>query len=55
MHCDRTNSRSLFHSISEAIAKPDLPMAFIGQTEERDSRFPRVRLLVLINDDKYVG
>ena len=30
-------------------------MAFLGQTEERDSRFPRVRLLFLIKDDKYVG
>ena len=30
-------------------------MAFLGQTEERDSRFPEVRLLVLIKDDKYVG
>ena len=30
-------------------------MAFLEQTEERDSRLPRVRLLVLIKDDKYVG
>ena len=30
-------------------------MAFLGQTEERDSLFPRVRLLALIKDDKYVG
>ena len=28
---------------------------FLGQTEERDSLFPWVRLLVLIKDDKYVG
>ena len=41
--------------MGEAIAKPCLPMAFLGQTEERDSRFPRVRLLVMIKDDKYVG
>ena len=30
-------------------------MTFLGQTEERDSRFPQVRLLVLIKDDKYIG
>ena len=41
--------------MGEAIAKPRLPMAFLGQTEERDSQFPRVILLVLIKDDKYVG
>ena len=41
--------------MGEAIAKPCLPMAFLGQTEERDSQFPRVRLLVLIKDDNYVG
>ena len=52
---DRTDCGSLFHSVGEAIAKPRLPMAFLGRTEERDSLFPRVRLLVLIKDDKYVG
>ena len=41
--------------MGEVIAKPRLPMAFLGQTEERKSRFPRVRLLVLVKDDKYVG
>ena len=41
--------------MGEAIAKPRLPMAFLGRTEERESRFPRVRLLVLIKDDKSVG
>ena len=41
--------------MEEAITKPHLPMAFLGQTEERDSRFPRGRLLVLIQNDKYVG
>ena len=35
--------------------KPHLSITFIGQTEERDSPFPHVRLLVLIKDDKYVG
>ena len=30
-------------------------MAFLGQTEAKDRRFPRVRLLVLIKDDKYMG
>ena len=40
--------------MGEAIAKPHLPMAFFGQIEERGSRFPQVRLLVLIKDDKYV-
>ena len=40
--------------MGEAIAKPRLPMAFLGQIEERDRLFPRVRLLVLIKDDKYV-
>ena len=38
-----------------ANGKTRLPMAFLGQTEERDSRFPRVRLLVLIKDDKYIS
>ena len=57
MCCDRTDCESPFHSMGEGIAKPLLPMAFPGQTEERDtcSRFPVVRLLVLINDDRYVG
>ena len=54
MCCDRTDCGSLFHSVGEGIAKPRLPMAFLGQTEERDSLFPRVRLLVLIKDDEYV-
>ena len=30
-------------------------MSFLGQTEERGSQFPRVRVLVSIKDDKYVG
>ena len=34
--------------------KPLQNPAFLGQTEERDGQFPRVKLLVLINDDKYV-
>ena len=41
--------------MGETIAKPHQPIAFLGQTEERDSRFPRERPLVLIKDDKYVG
>ena len=41
--------------MGEAVAKPHLPMAFLGQTGERDSRFLWVRILVLIKDDKYVG
>ena len=41
--------------MGEAIAKPRLPMAVLGRSEERESRFPRVRLLVLNEDDKYVG
>ena len=41
--------------MGKAIANPLLPMAFLGQTEERDSLFLRVRLLVLIKDDKFVG
>ena len=53
--CDQTDCGSLFHSLGEAIAKPLLPMAFLGQTEETDSRFLRVRLLVLIKDEKYAG
>ena len=44
---------SLFHPVGEAIAKPCLPMTFMGRIEERESRFPRVRLLDLIKDDKY--
>ena len=55
MCCGRSDCGTLFHSIEEAIANPPLSMAFLGQTEERDSRFPRVRLLVLIKDDKYMG
>ena len=30
-------------------------MAFLGQTEEKEIRFPRVRLLDLIEDDKYAS
>ena len=41
--------------MGEAISKPRLPMAFLGQTEERENQFPRVRLLGLIKDDKYEG
>ena len=44
----------LFHSAGEVTAKPHLLMAFFGQTEERDSQFPRERLLVLIKEDKCV-
>ena len=28
------------HSVGGAIAKPSLPMAFLGQIQERDSQFP---------------
>ena len=52
---DWTDCGSLFHSVVKPLQKPHLAMAFLGQTEERDSLFPRVRLLVLIKDDKYVG
>ena len=55
MCCDGTDYGSLFHTVGETIAKPHLPMAFLRQTEERYSLFPRVRLLVLIKDDKYLG
>ena len=41
--------------MGEAIAKSHLQMAFLGQTEERDNKFPQVMLLVLIKNDKYVG
>ena len=41
--------------MGEAIAKPRQPMAFLGRTEERESRYPRVRLLDLIKGYKYVG
>ena len=41
----------VFHSVGGTIAKPRLSMAFLGRTEERESRFPRVRLLILIKDD----
>ena len=53
--CDRTDCGGPLHSVGDAIAKHCLPMAFLGQTEERDSQLPRVRLLVLIRDVKYVG
>ena len=55
MFYDRTDCGRLFYSVGEAIAKPHLQMAFLGQTEERESQFSRVRLLVLIKDDKYVA
>ena len=45
----QTDCGSLFHLVRETIAKLLLPMAFLGPTEER------VRLLVLIKYDKYVG
>ena len=35
VYCDRTGHGSLFHSVVETIAKTRLPMAFLGQTEER--------------------
>ena len=41
--------------MGKVIAKTCLPMIFLGQIEERDSRLPRVRLLVLIKNGKYVG
>ena len=52
MFCD---CESLFHSVLEAIPKLHLPIAFFGRTEERESRFPCVRIPVLIKDVKYVG
>ena len=55
MFCDQTDCGSLFHSVGEAIAKLHLPLAFLGRTEERESRFPQVRLLVLIKVDNRVG
>ena len=36
---DKTDCGSLFHSVGEAIAKPRLPMSFLGQNEEKDSQF----------------
>ena len=53
--CNCTVCVSLFHSVGETIAKPYLPMTFLEHPEERGSRFPGVRLLVFIKDDKYVG
>ena len=41
--------------MGKAISKPCLPIPFLGEIRERDSRFPQVRLLVLIKDDNYVG
>ena len=38
--CEWTDCGSTFHSVGEAIAKPHLPMACLGQADERDSRFP---------------
>ena len=55
MLCDWTDLGSLFCSVGEAIAKPLLPIGFLGRTEERKRRFPRVRLPVLTKDDKHVG
>ena len=37
--CDWPDYGSLFYKVEEAIAKPLLPMAFLEQTEERDSQF----------------
>ena len=55
MCCDWTDYGSIFHFVEEAVAKPCLLIAFLGQTEERDSQFPWVWLLVLIKDNKCVG
>ena len=55
MSFDQTDCGNLFHSVGEAIAKLCLSIIFLGHPEERDSRFPRVWLLVLMKDDKYVG
>ena len=43
-----TLSRSLFHSTGTAVAKPCLPLVFLGWTEETGDQFPNVRLLDLI-------
>ena len=52
--CDLTLSGSLFHSTGKAVAKPRLPMAFLGQTEDTDNLFPSVTFLLdLIMDDNY--
>ena len=50
--CELTLIGSLLNSTGAALAKPRLPMAFLGLTEETDSVFPHVRLLELIRDDK---
>ena len=56
MCCNGTDCESLFHSVGEPLQILTYQcMAFLGQTEERDSRFPPVRLLVLIKADQYVG
>ena len=50
--CELCDCGGLFHSVGEAIAKPCLPNAFQGQVEERDSRCPLMRILLLIKDEK---
>ena len=41
--------------MGEAIAKPRLPVAFLGETEERESQFQQITPLYLIRNDKYEG
>ena len=52
---DLTLSGSLFYSTGMAVAKPRLPMTFLGWTDENDSLFALVRELDLIKDDKERG
>ena len=46
---------SLFHSTGAATAKPRISMCILGQVEETGSLLPQVRLLELIEADRYRG
>ena len=51
VYCGLTLNGSLIHSTGAAVAKPRLPLVFLGWTQEIDDLFPHVRLLNL--GDKY--
>ena len=55
MCCVQTDCGNTIFHYGKPLQNLAYQWPFNGQTEERDSRFPRVRLLVLIKDEKYVG
>ena len=55
VHLDLILYKSLLHSTGSYMAKPYLPMVFLGWYEETDGLPPQVRLLDFIKGDKKEG